>query len=253
MQFNVADLGLCQDTDFLLSTDSTSYPVADKARNMNRHLDNAVSLILQADGRWQWDDTNNTDLPIVTTTLVDSQQDYGITGQTFLSISRVEVMDSSGNYRVVDPIDQHDVTSQALTEFQKTAGMPRYYDKIGDSIFLYPKPSSSLVTLTAGLNVYFQRIPTYFTAASTTAVPGINPLFHRYLSIGAALDYAIANQMNGKINTLTPMMEKIEESMITSYSARSKDESVRIRPHREDYGQASGDMGIARQSDLTAF
>ena len=245
--------GILQDIDFLLfgeSTGSSAYATADKTRNVNRHLDDVVALILQSDGRWQWDDTNNTNLPIGTTTLVDSQQDYSITGATFLDVLRVEVLDSSGNYNLLTPIDQSEVTDQALSEFQKTAGMPRYYDKVGDSIFLYPKPSTSLVTASAGLKVYFQRGASYFAATDTTKVPGFAAPFHRILSVGAALDYAYANDMANKIRVLEPQLLKLQTALATFYSQRSRDENVRMKLHRTSYGDED-DGGFVR--DKVAF
>lgn len=240
------------DTNFLLNTSTSNYPDADVIRNVNIHLDNAVSLILGADGRWEWDDTNNTDLPIGTATLVHNQQDYAISGATFLNILRVEVKDINGNYYLLDPISQHKVTSQALSEFQKTAGRPRFYDKIGDSVFLYPKPSTANVTASAGLKVYFQRVGSYFLTSDTTKVPGFAPLYHRLLSVGAALDYAIANGLTGKINILTPMQQKLETGLVGFYSARSKDESVHMSLRKEDYGRDDYGSGY-RGSDKAVW
>ncbi len=249
MYFNSADVGLVQDVDFLISTDTTSYPLADKARNMNRYLEEVVSLILQSDGRWQWDDTNQTDLPIGTSTLVSDQQDYSLSGATYLKILRVEVKNINGNYQQLIPIDQSEIRGTAMSEFNKTAGMPKYYDPIGDSIMLYPKPSSSQVTLTAGLKVYFQRPPSYFTAASTTTSPGFAPLYHRYLSYGAALDYAIQNEMNSKINLIRPLMDRMKQDIINFYSSRQPDAMARLTPAHEDYGTGCG----TRVRDTVAF
>jgi hypothetical protein len=43
------DTGLVQECDFILGTDSTDYPLKDKARSANRWYSRTVSLILQAD------------------------------------------------------------------------------------------------------------------------------------------------------------------------------------------------------------
>lgn len=229
--------GIVQEIDFILNTNDTSYPIAQKTRNINRRLDDVVSLILQCDGRWQWDDQNQTDLPIGVTTLVPEQPDYSLTGSTFLDITRVEVKDSNGNYVLLQPIDQREVTDQSLTEFQKTSGTPRFYDKVGDSLFLYPKPSSSGVTTAQGLKVYFQRQASYFVVTDTTKCAGFAPLYHRLLSLGAAMDYAMANEMTTKINIISPQIEKLQTGLVAFYSARNKDENVRMRPRRENFGQ----------------
>jgi len=243
--------GLVEDTDRLVNTDSSSYPLADKAAIMNNYLDEVVSLIQNSDGRWEWDDSNQTDLPIGTTTLVDGQPDYNIAGDTFLKIIRVELMNVNGDYELLTPITDSDV-NQSMTEFQKTNGMPKFYDKIGDSILLYPTPSASLVTLSAGLKVYFQRLPSYFSSGDTTKVPGFNPLFHRILSMGAALDYAISNEMVTKVNILTNKLAQMQSGLIEAYTSRSRDEQVKLRTRKENYG-SDMDGGYRGYSDKVAF
>jgi len=228
--------GLVEDTDRLVNTDANSYPLVEKAAVMNTYLDEVVSLILNSDGKWEWDDSNQTDLPIGTTELVDGQPDYNIAGATFLKVMRVELMDINGNYKLLTPITDSDVKNTAMSEFQKTDGMPKFYDKMGDSIILYPTPSSSQVTLAAGLKVYFQRLPSYFSSDDTTKVPGFNPLFHRILSTGAALDYALRNEMVTKVTLLSNQLLKLQNGLIESYTSRSRDEKIQLRVRKENYG-----------------
>src|ERR1035437_6607564 len=77
-------------------------------RYINEALNRIVNLIMTADGRWQYDDTNNTDFPIATTslstTLGSEQQDYSF-DITMLRILRIEVMDNTGAFRKLTPID----------------------------------------------------------------------------------------------------------------------------------------------------
>src|SRR3990167_469920 len=240
--------GILQEIDFWIlgssGTASSDYSTADKTRNVNRWLDRVNSLIMQADHRWEWDDTNHTDLPIATTTLVNNQQDYGL-NTSHLKIIRVEIKNNAGNYNLILPISQEDIKNQALTEFQETAGMPRYYDKIGNSIFLYPKPSSSQVTLVAGLKVYFKRNVDYFTASDTTQGPGFAPQFHRTLSVGAALDYCIANGLIGRILLLEREIQKLESGILAFYATRDEDDKPRIGLRKENYlvaGSAYNDI-----------
>lgn len=238
MNFNdtTDKLGLVQDCDFLVTSDSTSYPLKDKARSANMALNEVTSLILGADGRWQWDDTNYTDLPIGTTDLVANQQDYGI-DTSMIEITRVECKDEAGNTHFLIPFDQKDlnqntnqhvdintsgsVSSGSLTDFQSTAGTPIYYDKIGNSIFLYPKPSYSL---TAGLKVYFKRNGSYFVSTDTTKKPGFAIHLHRYVSLSMAKDYAIAKMLSGdKITSLYNELAVMKQNIIQHYGRRQKD------------------------------
>ncbi|MFA5394657.1 MAG: hypothetical protein WC346_01410 [Methanogenium sp.] len=244
--------GIVQDIDSWLNTDDTSYPIAQKVRDVNAWYDRVISIIVSCDGRWQFDDSNNTDLPIATTSLVSGQQDYTLDGSDHFEVTRMEVLDKNGSYYLLDPIDEHDVTNQALTEFYKTPGRPVKYDKRGSSIVLYPAPSSSHVTTTKGLKLYFQRGASHFAADDTTKTPGFNPLFHRILSLGPALDYASKNELTTKIKIIQPRLDRLEAALIDSYSNRSRDESVSLRLHKNDYGARSIGSDFA-SSDRVAF
>ena len=124
----------------LLNTDTTSFPAADFIRSANSWTRKAVYLTWKNSSIWEFDDSNYTTLPIGTTTLVDSQQDYALPTNA-LDVQRVEVKDSSGNFQVLKQFDKTQIT-EALTEYYETAGMPVYYDVIGGSLFLYPKPAT---------------------------------------------------------------------------------------------------------------
>lgn len=224
--------GLVQDVDFLVQSDSNSYSINDKTRNINRAYDHAVSLILKADGRWEFDDTNATDLPIATTNLVANQQDYSY-DSTFLVIERVECQDQNGNWRALLPISQADVIrdGSSLTDFLKDAGVPIYYDKTANSMFLYPKSSYNA---TLGLKVYFKRNINYFLPTDTTKVPGFASMFHRYLSICAAIDYAVAKNLPQKDGQTSLFAQKLEmeENLADFYTRRASDENLHIGGRR---------------------
>ena len=234
--------GLIQDIDSFCGTDDNSYPIADKTRDINNWYDRVVSLILLSDGRWQWDDIYQTTLPMCTAKLVDGQKDYQIQGTIFLEILRVEVMNANGDYKLLKPFDERDIKNVALSELYKTNGMPVAYDKKGDSVFLYPTPSSEMVTLKKGLRINLQRGPTIFLVTDTTKSPGFNPLFHRLLSYGPSLDYCLRNEMVTKIKLLQPRVDKLELGLIEIYAQRSGDEKIRATVHSENYGMG-GDRG----------
>lgn len=235
MQFNPgSSAGILDDIDFLVDTSSATYPTAQKTRNINRWYDRAVALFLESDGRWQWDDTNWTDLPIATANLVADQQDYAIlaalpdSGEDYLRLLRVEVQDSSGNWVKLAPFDQADIKDQSLTDFMDTSGTPKLYEQIGPSIFLYPAPATSI---TGGLKCYFQRNASYFTAADTTKAPGFPSTFHRYLSYGASYDYALKKQLPQK-NDLKMEIDAMEEAIKGFFALRNKDEKIKLTARR---------------------
>jgi hypothetical protein len=210
-------------------------------------------LILQSDGRWKWDDTNNAAQPTTTINMTEATTAVAIPDTTYLTINRVEVLDVNGNWYKINPFNEHEVVNQSMTEYLKTPGRPLMYEKVGGFLNLYPKPTGGSVTLTAGLKVYYQRDASYFTTVDTTKVPGFAAPFHRILSFGGALDYAIANGLSQKINILTPLIQKIEQDLQTFYSSRSRDEKVRITPRREDYGSGDGMGSLTSNSDKVAF
>lgn len=203
-------------------------------RYINEALNRVVNLIMTADGRWKFDDTNNTDFPIATTDLVTTlgseQQDYAF-DITMLRILRIEVLDNTGAWHKLNPIDENDIYDQSLTDFLKTPGLPTYYDKQGASIFLYPKPLATSVTSTAGLKVWFQRPPSYFVTSDTTKVPGFNSMYHRLVALIASRDYAM---FKGLSNTkaLSDKVSQDEDSLVENYALRNKDEHIKLSAKR---------------------
>lgn len=199
-------------------------------RYINEALNRVVTLIMTADGRWQFDDTNNTDFPIATTDLVTTlgseQQDYSF-DITMLRILRIEVLDNTGAWNKLTPIDENDLYDQSVTDFMKTPGLPVYYDKQGTSIFLYPKPLATSVTSAAGLKVWFQRPPSYFTITDTVKVPGFNSMYHRLVATIASRDYAVFKGFS-IAKSLSDLVQMGEDSLVENYALRSKDEHVKL-------------------------
>lgn len=214
-------------TYFLTNTNVTSYPAADMLININNAYERVVSLIMTCDGRWEWDDTNQTDFPIATTTITTDQQDYAL-AVTHLNIIRVEIKDSNGNWSQLTPISQSDLKGTSLTDFLKTSGMPVYYDKINSSVLLYPKPN---YTQTASLKIYFQRPPALYTSGEVTTgtkVPGFNSLYHNLLSLWAAHDYGVAKGIPN-VNQIALDIQRQEEALVSDYELRDRDQPLKLR------------------------
>ena len=225
------------DTIFWITGDSTAdvdFTAADQLVSHNEYYNEIGSIIMAADGRWQFDDDNYTTLPIATTDIVSGQGDYEIGAAEFLDLERLEIKDSSANWTVLSPWDKNDNRGTAIAELDETQGTPTYYDKIGNSIILHTIPNYSS---TAGLKAYFKRLPSYFVISDTTKTPGFNPLYHRYISLGAALDYCTINSMNDRVNVITAKMQDIRDRVQNDYSKRSADEKTTMRPRRESYGE----------------
>lgn len=212
------------DTDFLVDTDSVTYPVIDKTRNANFALDEATAIIIGCDGTWQFDDSNYTDLPIGTAKIWSNQQDYSFSGE-HLYIEAVEVLDTNGKWIKLIPIDLYKEETLSITDFMNSSGTPTYYDKVADSLFLYPKPN---YTQDSSLKVHFQRKIEHFTTSDTTKQAGFAPHLHRFISISMAYDWAVAKQ-HAKQSFLLNEKNRFIEMIKKFYSIRIKDEKPRLQ------------------------
>lgn len=235
MQFSdtSTNLGLYQDAQFLTGTDTNSFTAANFTRSANRWYYKAVIEAWKHQSDWEFDDTNQTNFPIATTTLVNSQPDYSIPSEA-LRIKRVEVRDGNGDYKIVTPIDETQI-SVALDEFHSTDGLPLFYRLVKNSIILYPAPDNGVsVTLASGLKLYFLREVDEFTASDTTQEPGIAEPFHRILSLGAAYDFALAKGKEN-MNALRGELEILLNDLRAFYAQRHDDFDTIIRPRVESY------------------
>lgn len=223
--------GIVQETDFLCGTDRNTYPLAQIVRNANRAMDKAVSLILKSDGRWQWDDDNQTDLPIATASLVSGQQDYSF-AVSHLTIERVMIKDgASGGWITLNKLDINDPYIEPYLLGTPANGKPIAYDLKANSIFLYPTPDYAS---TGGLKIWFQRPSTYFTAGDTTKAPGFASIFHRYIALQCAFDYHLAKGLD--TTKIRNEMTLMEQDIINFYANRNvADKQSTLRPRRKNY------------------
>ena len=241
MQFNThaTNNDLVSDCTFLITgsyTGTIDYHINDRTRSANSALNEVVSTIMMADNRWEFEDDNHEDIAIGSTNLVAGQQDYEIEAGDFLSISEVAVKDDQGYWKVLSSVDRNKGTAQTLADLEHddNDGLPLYYDKMGNSIFLYPKPKAANVTSSSGLRIKFQRIPSYFTTTDTTKEPGYNPIYHRLISLGMAIDYCISNELSNKLEILKREKEGMMTQLIDSYVERNKDEQLQMRLNNDD-------------------
>lgn len=227
---------------FFTKTNTTNFPVPDRLIFVNTAYNRVASLIMRCDDRWQYDDTNYTDLPIATTALVSGQQDYSL-ATLHLTIDRVELLDTGSKWHLLDPIDQHEVDREALAQHFPTPGLPVQYDKLGNSIFLYPTPNYSQA---ASLKLYFTRGPSEFSSADViagTKTPGFNSLFHDLIPLWVAFDYATTNAMPTANGFLAEIQRK-EQELVNFYGLRDRDERRRmtVSTNGGDRYSASGQL-----------
>jgi len=229
--------GLIQDCEFTLFGDNGFGQITGNTKRMqaftsllNSALNKVNNLIMQCDGRWQYDSTNYTDLPIGTTDLVNNQQDYALS-TSHLKLLRVEVLARDGKWNKSDVIDMNEIDETGLVDYLDTPAIPRYYDVSNNSLFLYPKPQTEFVNTDVGgggLKVFYQRAPSYFLTSDTTKQPGFASTFHRLVSRWACYDYALNRQL--KIaKTLRDEITLLEQELQDFYASRNSDDPIQFR------------------------
>lgn len=243
---------------FLTSTDSTSYSAANLTLAVGRALERVVSLINRNDSRWQWDDSNYTDLPSATLTVTSGQQQYTL-ATSHRTIDRIEVKDSGGSWKRLLQIDQQNLkrgatsvgvsgqisntqggdVALALGEttpstgrtgaYKASTGVPTEYDVSGIRIYLFPVPN---YTLAAAMRIYFTRTPLLFvytgdaagafsdSTGSAASSPGFDPLFHDLLAQWASYDY---ERNFKKDNSRLTEIQRLELELVDSFGRRNRD------------------------------
>jgi hypothetical protein len=224
----VTNLGIVQQVRTFMRVDSAQWSTSKIVASVNNYLDTVTGYAIGADRTFQWDDTNHTKLPVGTTDLNQGQTDYSFLndeqGNTILTLTRVEVKDATGSWHLLRQRDMSQSDMAVDQELIET-GIPSEYDKIADNIVrLYPTPSEDV---DGGLKFYFQRTPSYFTAADTTKEPGVPSLLHRGFVIAAAYDGAITLGLSN-LNYLAAEMNREEEKLKQYFTIRNKDVRMRM-------------------------
>ena len=207
----------------LVDANITSYPLAKVTRRFNFALERIVGLLINADGTQEWDDTNFSDLPVATFNLTDAQESYSFASM-YLKVKRMKVKDINGNWILLKQLDQNELKSNGISieELFSSSGTPEYYDLLSSSFRLYPAPSSSYVTLTAGLKVDFKRTCDLFTVSDTTQEPGIPSPYHFLLPTWAALEYAKSYKKDRVPELVKTWDEGIKE-LLKHFALRNED------------------------------
>lgn len=219
----IADINL--ETRDLCDADTTSYPAATLLRRINKAYEQVVGWLINADGVWEWDDTNYTSLPIGTYTLVNAQRSYTFAAD-FLDLLEVSVMDSNGIYRKIDQFDPFTEVLSVEELYGTTTGFPVVFDMVSDdTIKFYPNISSTNVTLASGLQVKFKRTAQVYTSAEVTTgtkEPGFASPWHYILSYMAAIPFCVVYKPE-RVVAYTNEVERMKKELINHYSRRNKD------------------------------
>jgi hypothetical protein len=236
---------ICSQLDETLGTNVSRYPLADKVIDINLALDAALAIIFAAGGKWKFDDSNNSDYPIITADIVANQRDYTFTndqdGNLILDINKVFLMrvpssGGTGVYQEIYPVDPASEEGlQTFTDGLNVVAQPYLYQKLGNGIILNTLPPANV---SSGLKMYINREASYFTTSDTTKKPGFAGLFHEYLVLRPAYKYAQRKSLsiaggvlrNGSMTGLLRDVSQMEQAIKDYYGNRSRDERPKLSP-----------------------
>lgn len=219
---NVNKNGIVEQARDLMRVDSTQWATSKIANSCNNWLDKIAGYAIATDKRFSWDDTNQTKLPIGTTSITSSS-DYSFLldeqGNKIITLLRIEYIDSSGKEFKLEELDETLVEeSIGLIE----SGQPTGYYKISDNIIRLNKLPAS-----GTLRFYFQRTPSYFSASDTSKEPGVSPLLHRGFVIASAYDGAMAMGLPS-FEAFNLELQREELKMIKYFEGRNNDVTGRM-------------------------
>lgn len=207
--------------------------------DVNLALDDFTTRALKASGVWQFDDSNHTDYPFITTTINSGQRDYPFTtdenGNLILQIYKVMVADSSGYFREIYPVDQETPNNDnenvdSFINGQNATGTPTRYDLTANGIFLDLIPN---YTREGALKVFINREASYFTYTDTTKKPGVPGNLHKYFALKPALDYSRRNGLKN-YNALSIEVTKLERDIDEYFGMRDRQTPKRLIANRQN-------------------
>lgn len=219
---------------FLTNVDTNVFSNADRLLSMNNHLRDIQTLILRSQDEWDYDDSNNTDLPILTANTVAGQQLYTLpTGS--LDIKRLEVTYDGVNYVKAEPFDINErslaTSTNAIGDFSQSA--PKY-DLMSNTLWLYPIPTGDIED---ALKIWISRGPLEFTSGQLvagTVEPGFDSLFHDMLAFGPAMDFCMTQNLPQTDRLKTEYAEK-KQNLINHYGKKQEDRVVNMRFNSVSY------------------
>jgi hypothetical protein len=119
--------------------------------------------------------------------------------------------------------------------FQKTyidagSGTPTHYCKLGDFIYLRPKPDYNE---TNGLKLYINRPASYMTPSSTDTVPGVPRIHHWALCRKTALPWLL-ERGKPQAKSIAQLLVQDEADIRRYFAKRNKDIKNRMVPRQEN-------------------
>ena len=226
------------------------YPLKRITRDFNASMDKYFTWAFEVDGRWNYDDFNESSPPIDTQSIVSGTNRYKFSDFTekIINVLRIEVLDSDGKGIHLTPeiwtnLDQpvnsapasgrlNYITADTFQELYVNAdsGKPTHYCKYGNFVYLRPKPNYDYAD---GLLAYFNRPAVYMASTDTTDIPGIVLTHIPLVCEMAANEFKHAKGIISLAEKLA-FETYVKEIVQWHFSHRDKDIPNRIIPAWED-------------------
>lgn len=189
-------------------------------RSANEANKKIWTWIFQSYGSWQYDDSNNSDLPIATAALVANQQKYTLPTEA-LTVKAVEWKNSGGTWQKLNAIPIERINQWlSENEWNDTPAEPRNYSLVNGIFKLYP---ASDTARSEALRIQFDRGSTSFASTSTTQTPGFVSEFHEAVAVGAGYFIARNKKLPNKNDLLQDWID-IEKRIKNFYIAKWEEE-----------------------------
>lgn len=194
---------------------STTNEIKQITRAANKANRQVWSWIFESYG-FQYDDSNNSNLPVATTTLKANQQKYTLPSEA-LTVKALEYKNSNGDWQKLIPLTLEEINQKTSEkEFEDTPAEPRFYVPMSGIVKLYP---ASDTERSLGLRIQFDRGATTFNSTDTTKTPGFASEFHDAVAVGASYEIAKNHQLP-QANALLGEWQDYERRIKGFYSER---------------------------------
>ena len=180
--------------------------------SVNQAFDEIMPFLLSYSDKMRWDDTNHSDHPIGTVSIVSGQSDYFVTEDDnsldILNLTNVRILTTSSGteYTELERMTLDDSRAlDAMSPNPSVTGIPTHFLENNNVIFLYPEPNYAA---TSGLQLFFEREQSYFASTDTTKEPGIPKPFHHLLALIASHEWLVVNKPSN-----TAVITRLEEKV----------------------------------------
>ncbi len=230
----------------LTHSDTSAYTASNLLIDINIWYEKVVSMIFESQDDTDFDDSRNTNYPIVTTSMVAGQRDYSIpVSENVLKIKRVDITYDGVNYFRAKPFDNGAVfwgMGNATNEDANMIKAAPLYDIQYNSLFIYPLATAADVSAGATIRVEWERDIVVFTTGDyttdpndSTVIPGIDVHFHPMIAYGAAYEFANANNLP-QLGNIKQDLQDWENRLRTAYGRKNLDTVLSLQAAYDSYG-----------------